>query len=373
MKRSRSRAGLLNMVEIAKGYMATNNGRFDNDPMILNTQSGIVNLENGELMDFDRTKMVSKITNAEYTTKSTPDIWMKLLSDAFDNDSSMIRWFQKWCGYCLTGSTEEQLIVFCVGNGRNGKSTILDTISEILGDYAGNMQSESLMHSKGGVRSSTGDIARLNGLRFVTVSESDEGERLNESLIKQLTGGDKVTASKKYENEFEFHSVAKIQMATNHKPNIRGTDDGIWRRIKIIPFDVQIPEERVDKNLKYKLRKEYSAILGWMVDGCIMWKHEGLSPVPLKMQLAASEYKGEMDVVKQFIDENIVEQPGAKVQANIVYAAYRQWAKENNMYEMTGTKFGREFAKRYGKKREPAGIFYVGIKMSSRHQFTVNY
>ena len=150
----------------------------------------------------------------------------------------------------------------------------MDIISYILGDYAANMQPETIMVRS--MNNGTSDIARLKGARFVTTVEPNEGMRLNEGILKQMTGGDKITAAKKYENEFEFTPEFKIWMGTNHKPIIRGTDDGIWRRMKIIPFTIQIPEEKVDKNLRNKLIKEAPAILNWMVEGCLLWGREGL-------------------------------------------------------------------------------------------------
>lgn len=156
--------------------------------------------------------------------------WRVFLEQIFDHDQEMIRYIQKAVGYSLTGSTQEQCMFFCVGNGRNGKSTFLDTISDILGDYACNIQPETIM-VKPYNGTANSDIARLRGARFVTTVEPNEGCRLNEGLIKQLTGGDKVTARFQYGHEFEYTPEFKIWMGTNHKPIIRGRDEGIWRRI----------------------------------------------------------------------------------------------------------------------------------------------
>lgn len=271
----------------------------------------------------------------------------------------MKHFVQKCVGYSLTGSTEEHCAFFCYGTGRNGKSTFLDIISEALGDYAVNIQPETIMvrqaHS-----GPTSDIARLRGARFVTTVEPNEGARLNEGLLKQLTGADKVTASKKYEDEFEFVPEFKLWMAINHKPTIRGTDLGIWSRIRLIPFDVQIPEEQIDRRLKYRLREEMPGILAWAVEGNLLWRKEGLKP-PQAVLNANSEYKGEMDVLAAFLDARCV--AGGETEAGDLFRAYSEWAKESNEYEMSSTKFGREMGKRFEKRVSQGKRYYQGISL----------
>ena len=186
------------------------------------------------------------------------------------------------------------------GKGRNGKSIFVETIAEILGDYSNNMQAKSLMVKKNDNVNT--DIARLSKARFVTSSEPNEGFRFDEGLIKQITGGDKVTARFLYAEEFEYTPKFKIWVSTNHKPIIRGTDDGIWRRLVLIPFDVQIPEEKVDKDLKYKLLREAPAILNWMAEGAYMWMQEGLE-MSDKLKAAVQKYRNEMDTLGQFIED----------------------------------------------------------------------
>jgi putative DNA primase/helicase len=203
---------------------------------------------------------------------------------------------------------------------------------------------------------------------LVTSSEPNEGFRFDEGLIKQLTGGDKVTARKLYGEEFEFNPEFKLWLATNHKPIIRGTDDGIWRRMIVIPFNVQIPEHKVDKDLKYKLQREASGILNWAVDGCLKWQREGLK-TPESIQQSVEIYREEMDVIEAFVEDCLVKDKDKSLQASQVYRLYKQWATENTQYLMSSTKFGKEFSGKFKKRRLSQGQFYMGVGRKYDLQF----
>jgi putative DNA primase/helicase len=250
--------------------------------------------------------------------------------------------------------------------GNNGKSTFLDTIADMLGDYAANTQPETIMMKKFSNDSANSDVARLKSARYVTCEEPTEGVRLNEGLLKQLTGGSKITCRFLYGDEFEYTPEFKIWIATNHKPVIRGTDVGIWRRIKLIPFEVNIPPEKVDKNLKYKLRKEMSMIMRWAVDGCLKWQKEGIIE-PECIQQAVKDYKNEMDILVGFVNDAIVidYESEQKILATQLFDMYRRWAKANNEFEMTSKKFFKEIAQKLPDKgRMSAGVFYTHIKLT---------
>lgn len=339
---------------------------FDSYGDYINCQNGIVNLRNGELLPHDSNFMMSKICYSEYdVTKKEPKLWLSFLDDITGGNKELQDYLQRCVGYSLTGSTAEQCAYFLYGMGNNGKSTFLDTIAELFGGYASNVQPETIMmkrYSEGGALS---DIARLKSARFVTSEEPTEGVRLNEGLIKQLTGGSRITCRFLYGEEFEYTPEFKIWIATNHKPIIRGTDLGIWRRIKMIPFEVTIPKEKVDKNLKYKLRKEFPQILAWAVQGCIKWRENGLTD-PIAITEAVKEYKNEMDLLAGFIDEHIEIDYGAynKVYASELFREYSKWAKENNEYEMSSKKFFSEISKKLPEKaRDNKGVFFRYIKL----------
>lgn len=363
LKQSRSNRAKESMVKELQHHVPITPDQLDTHKSLLNTPNGIINLRTGELMQHDREKYITKITNTEYTDKIDHPLWDKFLYDIFNGDTELIKFVQKSVGYSLTGSTAEQCMFFCYGEGNNGKSTFIDVIASALGDYVSNIQAKSLIVKNNSGSSSSEDIARLKGARFVTSSESNEGARLDESLIKQLTGGDSVTASRKYEHEFEFYPEFKLWMSTNHKPIIRGTDTGIWRRVMLIPFTVNIPPDKVDKNLKYKLEQELPGIMKWAVDGCLLWQREGLK-APLAIQQATAEYRSEMDTIGAFINDCCTVGNGYSEKAKQLFKAYLEWAKENNEYEMTSTMFGREIAKRFKKQHKRNGWFYFGIVLN---------
>ena len=333
----------------------------------LNCQNGIVNLRNGEVMPHVPEFMMSKICLCEYdVSDKKPEKWLKFLDDVCNGDQELIRYLQKCVGYSLTGSTREQCAFFLYGLGNNGKSTFLETVSDILGTYGANAQPDTLMARRDGSgNGANSDIARLKSARFVSTEEPSEGVRLNEGLVKQLTGGGKVTCRFLFGDEFEYEPEFKIWIATNHKPVIRGTDIGIWRRIRLIPFEVNIPKERVDKNLKYKLREEMPQILHWAVEGCMMYAREGLE-MPECVRKATAEYKSEMDLLQAFADACVVIDYTVPdgVPANELYSAYVRWAERNNEYVMTSRKFFTEIGKKLPeKKREAKGIVYRQIRL----------
>lgn len=340
---------------------------FDSYGEYLNCQNGIVNLRTGELLPHDSNFLMSKICYSEYDVSGqSPRLWLKFLDDVTDGDKELQKYIQKSIGYSLSGSNIEQCAYFLYGMGNNGKSTFLDTISDLLGSYASNAQPETIMMRKYSDSGALSDIARLKSARFVTSEEPTEGVRLNEGLLKQLTGGSKITCRFLYAEEFEYTPEFKIWIATNHKPVIRGTDVGIWRRIKLIPFEVNIPKEKVDKNLKYKLRKEFPQILRWAVDGCRMWISEGLAE-PQCVKEAVKEYKQEMDLLAGFLEQciEIDYTVKEKITAKDLFRIYSQWAKSNHEYEMSSKKFFTEISKKLPEKgRDSKGIFYRYIRLA---------
>lgn len=344
---------------------------FDGYTDYLNCQNGIINLKNGELLPHESQLMMSKICACEYDVEHhTPRLWLKFLDDVTGGDKTLQEYIQRCIGYSITGSGREQCAYFLYGMGNNGKSTFLDTISDMLGDYSSNTQPDTLMvqsraGSLGGGANS--EIARLKSARFVTCEEPTEGIRLNEGLLKQLTGGSKVTARFLYGDEFEYTPEFKIWVATNHKPVIRGTDIGIWRRIKLIPFEVNIPAEKVDKNLKYKLRQEFPQILAWAVEGCIKWQNSGSLGEPGKVLEATKDYRQEMDLIAAFVEQCIIIDYSATdaISAADLFAIYRLWAKEHNEWEMSSNRFGREMAKKTPEKAKTAkGVVYRKIRLT---------
>lgn len=362
MKSSRSNKSKKAMLNEIEHHLPILPIQMDRYKMALNTPSGIINLKNGDVKAHNPEYYFTKITSVDCAEAADCPRWLAFLDDIFAGDKDLIRYIQKAVGYSLTGSTAEQCAFFLYGTGRNGKSTFIDVIRDVFGDYAANIQPETIMVKSSQSNAINSDIARLKGARLVTSVEPNEGVRLNEELLKQLTGDDTVTARKLYSEEFEFKPEFKLWMATNHKPIIRGTDTGIWRRIHMIPFNVQIPEDKVDKNLTHKLKAEMTAIFKWCIDGCLMWQREGLQ-MPAAVLKSVREYRREMDVISAFIEDKCTLE--GTVQASMLYAAYASWADSNNEYCMSNTKFSTELAKRFEKIKGRNYNYFTGISIRS--------
>lgn len=344
----------------ARALLPVQPEELDAQPSWLNMQNGILDLDTGELMPHAPHHMLTHLCGCEYTTKSDCPLWDKFLYEIFNGRTDLIDYLYRALGYSLCGDTSEQCIFICLGNGKNGKSVLLSTIAYILGDYAMSLRPDSLMVQRF-QSSANSDIARLKGARFVRASESNDGARFDEGLIKQLTGGEEITARKLYGNEFQYKPTYKLWLDTNNMPYIRGTDDGIWRRIIIIPFEVFIPEEKRDPHLLEKLREEAPAILAKIVCGNMSWRKNGLQTPQYILDLVA-EYRRSMDVIGQFIAEHVTEGPGI-VRSSELYQHYSYWCSVRGDQPCSGTKFGLEIGKRLmRKRRDSKGWFFEGYQ-----------
>lgn len=365
MKSCRSNKSKNAMLSEVMHHVPVLPAQMDRFKTVLNTPGGVIDLRSGGISPHDPMTYLTKMTAVEYSENADCPRWLAFLDDIFRKDKDLIRYVQKAVGYSLTGSTTEQCAFFLYGTGRNGKSTFIDIIRDIFGDYAANIQPETIMVRSNQSTAINSDIARLKGARLVTSVEPNEGVRINEGLLKQLTGDDTVTARKLYGDEFEFKPEFKLWMATNHKPVIRGTDTGIWRRIHMIPFTVQIPEEKIDRRLKYKLSAELTGIFRWAVEGCLLWQKEGLK-MPRAVLEEVREYRREMDVISAFVEDKCTVGKGLSVKSSQLFAAYLNWAEQNNEYRMSSTKFGMELAKRFEKVKGRGCNYYSGITLDEQ-------
>lgn len=297
---------------------------FDPDGWALNVQSGSINLRTGTIGPHNRADMLTRLAPTAFTEAACP-AWLAFLEKVFAGDQELIGFVRRAVGYCLTGSTAEQCFFVCHGMGANGKSTLLETLRFVLGDYAMTTGTDTFMRARDG-RGPENDVARLRGARFVSAVESGEGRKLDEERIKRLTGGDTVTARFLYREAFEFVPQFKIWLAVNDKPEITGTDLGIWRRVRLIPFNVTIPEREQDRELGAKLRAEASGILHWAVQGCLEWQREGLKP-PDIVTAATTEWRHTANVAARFVDEACTRGDGLSVKVGALYGAFQEWAK----------------------------------------------
>jgi len=335
----------------------------DTDIWLLNCRNGTLDLRTGTLRSAQRSDRITKQVNVKYEASAVCPQWDAFIHQIMDGDPQRIHFLQKVLGYALTGDTSEQCLFMLIGNGANGKSVLLETVQGILGDdYAKSTPTETIMHRDRQVIPN--DLARLTGTRFVTVNEVDEGRRMAESLIKQMTGGDTLSARFLHGEFFDYVPQFKLFIRANHKPTIRGTDHAIWRRIRLVPFEVTIPPEKRDPHLKEKLKEEGLGIFAWMVRGCQQWLKEGLGEIVAGKE-ATQVYKMEMDIVAQFLDACTEEKPDSAIKASDLYRAYKTWCDRNGEHVLSNTLFGRRLTA-YGlrKERRREGNFYVGIELS---------
>ena len=361
---SEAAARIRAMLELAESELPVLPDQLDSDAWVLNCQNGVVDLVgSGSLMPHRRDDLMTKIAPVEYDPDAKAPTWEAFLERVLPSEE-LRAFVQRAVGYSLTGATSEQCMFINHGVGANGKSTFQEAIAGALGDYAMRAPTEMLLARRSG--SVPNDIARLRGARFVTASETGEGRRLAESLIKDLTGQDTITARFMRAEWFDFTPTHKLWLSTNHKPEIRGTDPAIWRRIRLIPWSVAIPPAEQDKRLPDKLRKERAGILAWAVRGCLQWQKMGLGE-PDEVRRATGEYRAEMDPLRDFFAERCVVADDAQVMASELLAAYDLWRVPNNEPEITMTKFGRMLVERgFQKARAKNGpnrgkVLYIGI------------
>jgi putative DNA primase/helicase len=362
-KRSESRQRIEAMLKLAEALLADPPSAFDRDPYLLNVLNGTIDLKAMQLREHRREDNITKLAPVEFDPAARCPLWEAFLERIFDGNHALISFLQRAVGYALTGDTREQCLFILWGTGANGKSTFVTTIQAILGDYALQTPTETLLAKR--TEYIPNDIARLKGARFVSAIESAEGRKLNEPLIKQMTGGDKISARFLHREWFDFYPEFKIFLATNHKPVIRGTDHAIWRRIRLIPFTVTIPEPEQDKELSRKLLAEASGILNWALEGCLAWQHGGLG-VPDEVKEATEEYRSEMDVLAAFLADCCIVDPNARVLNKELYTAYESWCRENGEEPLGQRSLGRSLGERgftpirIGRKGERG---WVGLRL----------
>ena len=316
------------------------------DPWLFNVQNGTIDLRTGTLHPHNPADLITFLSPVEYDPGATCPNWERFISEVFNGDREMVAFIQRGLGWSLTGVVKERALFFLYGDtGKNGKTTLVEAFMKLVGDcgessygYGRKVGADTFMRSRNS-EDNQRKAATLAGPRFICTSEVDEEHRLNEQLIKDITGGDTLEGRRLYQEAFTFKPQFKPWMYGNHKPEIRGTDDAIWSRVRMVPFEVSF-KGREDLDLPAKLEAELPGILNWAIQGCLDWQRHGLQP-PAKVQAATDAYRAEMDVFGPFISECCVVHRHAEVWANQLYSAYRQWCVDNGVKEQNQQKFGR--------------------------------
>jgi P4 family phage/plasmid primase-like protien len=350
---------------------------FDRDGWLFNVQNGTFDLRTGEFREHRRADLITKMAPVTYDAKASCPHFIEFLAAILDapNDYEaaleLVIFLQRFFGYTLTGSTREQCFIILHGDGSNGKSTLLNVLRALLGDYCKQTKPDTLMQKKFGEGISN-DVAMLRGARMVTAIETNEGRQLDEAKIKEMTGGDPVTARFLRKEFFTFTPEYKIFLATNHKPQIQGMDNGIWRRVRLVPFDVQFwnaakgetgpAHLEADKELEDKLKGELPGILNWAVQGCMDWQRYGL-PAPKRVIDATAEYRVEQDPLETFLSERCYRTEACKVTNGDLTDAYAKWAKTEDQPALSHRAFfGRMKQKGFEQKRGTGGVkWWLGL------------
>ncbi len=350
----------INLLALAQNLrpLADSGDRWDLDPWLLGTPSGVVDLRTGQLRDGRPDDRVTLSVSVNYEPDATCPLWSQTIEQIFDGDRELIDYVHRAFGYSLTGDCREECLFLCFGEGANGKGTLMNTAAWVFGDYSDDLPFSALeLRDRSSIPN---DIAKIVGKRFVTASESN-ATRLNEARVKAITGRDPITARFLHREYFTFDPMAKFWLATNTKPEVLDDSEGFWRRIHLVPF-LQTFVGREDRELKHRLRDEGAGILAWAVRGTLAWLDRGLEP-PAAVRDATAEYRGESDPLAEFYEEECVIADQARVQAKVLFRAYQGWCAERRVPDHDRLKlrsFGTTVRKRF-RADNGRQVYYVGV------------
>lgn len=364
-KSSNAANGVRNLLALARSESGVPilPSALDTDPWLLNVQNGTIDLRTGKLRPHNRADLITKLATVTHDDNADCLLWRAFLSRIIP-DESLRSYVRRLAGYCLTGAIREHVLPICWGTGANGKSTLLDVLLALVGDYGHKAPSDLLLAARDDTHPTA--MAGLHGKRLVACVETGDGRRLAETLVKEMTGGDKITARRMREDYWTFTATHKLLLATNHKPVVRGTDYAVWRRLKLIPFAVTIPDDEQDTELKDKLLAELPGILNWAILGCVEWQADGLGE-PEEIRTATASYRDEMDTIGAFVAESCILGSTYEATAADLFKAYRAWCERTGEHATNQRRFGMQLTERGIDSRRGTGgkIMRVGIGMLS--------
>ena len=363
---SGNRARLDAMVAEAAPYISVPPEMMDADPMLLNLANGTLRMEGAcdQLRPHAREDRLAKIMDVAFDPDAACPTFLRFLEEV-QPDADIRLFLQAWTGYCLTGVTVEQKLVFNYGEGGNGKSVFIDLIARMMGPYAVSLPFSSLLRDdRKRAAEATPDLARLPGARLVWASEPEKGARFAEAAIKAITGGEEITVRHLHHGFFDFVPRFKLTLSGNHKPAIRGQDRGIWQRFLLVPWEVNVPEQDQDNGLPARLWAERAGVLNWILDGVRIWLERGLV-VPDRVRAATDEYRADSDPLGRFIVECIEDAPGENVQASVMYEAYKAWCAANAERPWSLTAFGRAMPERSVEKSDGRIRVYMNVRLAN--------
>lgn len=339
----------------------------DADPMLVGYDNArsLIDLRTGKSRPANPDDYITKsLSVAEVGDAAKAVRWLQFLDQILLGDVELIDWLHRWMGYMLTGSTAEQTLLFFYGLGANGKSVLGELLRWITGDYARAIPVEMLCESRRQAGGATPDLADLVGARLALTTETEDGAALAESLIKALTAGDTISARPLYGKPFNFKPQFKLLMLGNHRPVVRGTDHGIWRRIRLVPFRRTFDPDERDPHLLDKLKAEAPHILAWMIEGCLTWQRRGLADTPKVVAAETANYQLEQDVIGHWLEEETERNLICEVGTNELYASYHTWAIESGLRPASKVSLGRRLGERGFRSRRTNGrTVWLGLKL----------
>lgn len=362
---------LSNMIREAQVMAPLRVEEMDRDPLLVNFCTGTLDARTGKLREHRREDYITTVIPHDYNAKAQCPKWKKFIGETFGNDSDTIEFVQRALGYSLTGDTSEKCIFLANGPTNTAKTTLLSTVKILLGEYAGRIKVESLMVERRGPIDSNAqaDLADLRGKRFVMTSETGEGQKLREELVKLLSQGQSdYKAVRKYENPFSFRESWKLWLDCNHLPVIRGTDDAIWERLVIVPFTHVVPKNKQRKKLSQQLvAQEAEGILAWLVEGLRNWRKKSLA-LPEKLRTLRKEWRDESDEMLRWMAESCAVEPTAKCKSTELYQSCQTWRVRNKLFGDSTVIFARKMVehgfvkKEDGDKKIPT---WYGVRLKS--------
>jgi putative DNA primase/helicase len=365
LKKMLNQSKINNLLKLASSNrsLVISSNDLDRNPSLINFNNGTLDLSTGRLQKHNPSNLLTKIINFDYDPIAICPEWEKFLSRVVGNDLEIIDYIQKACGYSISGTVSEEIFFYVFGEGGNGKSIFFNILMEIFSDFVIKTPTEMLLQKS--YEGISNDIVRMKGSRMVIAAEMPENRNLNEAKLKDLTGGDKITGRQLYQEYIEFKPTHSLWLYGNSKPKIVGTDNGIWRRLVIIPFNVTIPEdERIPRHiLQEQLLSNRQGIFNWIIEGLEKYRAEGLK-MPAKLQQEMNDYRYSLDVIARFINDCCIVDPLAECMGSDLGQVYNDWCRnqgesftgKRKLYEKLSYKGFQKFSKRQGHY-----IFFKGL------------
>ena len=364
-----NRKKIADMLELFKSGNSISANAFDADPMLLGVENGVLDLERGQLIQTEKELYICRSSNVSFDATATCPRWLQFIQEITCGDTAYGEFLQRIVGYILTGRTDEQVLFFLHGHGCNGKSTFMNVIQRLMGNYYHQINSEVLLQSKGNNNGPNPSLAKLIGSRLVVANELAEGSRMDENLVKSMTGNDVIVARQLYaKEELEFRPMFKLIMVGNHKPVIRDTSTGMWRRMILLPFNASFSKEQLDPRLMDKLYAELPGILNWALTGVAMWLSQGIkASIPDSIKAEIDEYRHESDLLSMFLEE--CTSSGEYVFTDDLYDSFKKWAERDGDWKMTRNIMTKRLVEKgYEKTRKNSKVAIQGIRLTTAYE-----